>query len=155
MLLGTYPAKFASGHRISIPSQFRKELGENYILARWYEGCLVLVGKEYWNALYKRLTGSTEIIVNPIRDTERFILASAYEVFPDEQGRIVIPERLASYSGLSEDIYFIGLGEKAEIWDKLAWEAKEKEVVKGAANYIEQLAKNDTTKHRSNEEEVK
>ena len=145
MLLGTYQAKFASGHRIAIPSQFRKELGESYILARWYEGCLVLVGKQFWNALYKRLTGGTEIIVNPIRDTERFILGSAYEVFPDGQGRIVIPERLANYSGLSEDIYFIGLGEKIEIWDKVAWEEKEKEVIKNAAGFIEKLA-NDTGK---------
>jgi MraZ protein len=143
MLLGTYPAKFASGHRISIPSQFRKELGQSCILARWYEGCLVLVGKEYWNALYQRLTGKEELIVSPVRDTERFILASAFEVFPDEQGRIVIPERLAAYSGLTEDIYFIGLGEKAEIWAKEVWEEKEKEVVKGAAEYIEKLAKND------------
>jgi len=111
------------------------------VLARWYEGCLVLVGKSYWNALYKRLTGETSLIINPVRDTERFILAQAFEVFPDDQGRIVIPERLIEYSGLSEDIYFIGLGEKVEIWDKNAWEAKEKEVVTNAAGYIEELAR--------------
>lgn len=141
MLIGTYPAKFASGHRVSVPSQFRKELGQPIILARWYEGCLVLVGREYWKALYKRLTGETGIIVNPVRDTERFILASAFEVVPDEQGRIVIPERLVEYSNLGDDLYFIGLGEKVEIWDKVTWEEKEKEVVKGAAGYIEELAK--------------
>jgi MraZ protein len=141
MLLGTYQAKFASGHRVSIPSQFRKELGQSCILARWYEGCLVLVGEEFWNALYKRLTGGETLIVNPIRDTERFILGSAFNVIPDEQGRIVIPERLITYSGLKEDIYFIGLGEKAEIWDKEAWEAKEKEVVRDADEYLEELAK--------------
>jgi len=140
MLLGTYPARFASGHRVSIPFQFKKELGNPVILARWYEGCLVLVGKDFWNALYKRITGETDLIVNPVRDTERFILSSAYEIFPDEQGRIVIPERLVEYSGLKEDIYFIGLGEKAEIWDKVTWEEKEKEVVKNAASYIESLA---------------
>lgn len=153
MLLGTYPARFASGHRVAIPSQFRKELGEKYILARWYEGCLVLVGNEYWDALYKRLTGGSELIVNPIRDTERFILGSAYEVVPDEQGRIVIPERLVSYSNLKEDIFFVGLGEKIEIWDKITWEYKEKEVIKGAADYIEQLA-NDKTKYGFNEKKT-
>ena len=132
MLLGIYPAKLASGHRISVPFQFRQELGEKIILARWYEGCLVLVGSEFWRALYKRLTGETNLIVNPVRDTERFILASAYEVFPDEQGRIVIPERLVEYSGLKDDVYFVGLGEKVEIWDKNSWEKKEKEVVANA-----------------------
>jgi MraZ protein len=146
MLLGTYPARFASGHRISIPAQYRKELGQSCVLARWYEGCLVLVGINYWNALYKRLTGSAELIINPIRDTERFILASAYEVVPDEQGRIVIPERLVGYSGLTDDIYFIGLGEKVEIWSKNAWEIKEKEVVANAAGYIEEIAKKNAEK---------
>ena len=153
MLVGTYPAKFASGHRVSIPFQFRKELGENFVLARWYEGCLVLVGTNFWKELYDRLTGGTRLIINPIRDTERFILASAYEVSADEHGRIVIPERLVNYSRLKEDIYFIGLGEKVEIWDKETWEEKEAEVVKNAASYIEKLA-NDTSKHRSNEEKT-
>ena len=141
MLLGTYQAKFASGHRVAIPSQFRKELGQSCILARWYEGCLVLIGSESWNALYKRLTGEETQLVNPIRDTERFILGSAYNAFPDDQGRIVIPEKLITYSGLTADIYFIGLGEKAEIWDKSAWEAKEKEVERDADKFLEELAK--------------
>ena len=126
---------------MSVPSQFRKELGQSCILVRWYEGCLVLVSEESWNALYKRLVGTETLIVNPVRDTERFILGSAYNVYPDEQGRIVIPERLALYSGLTDDIYFIGLGEKAEIWDKSAWEVKEKEVVRDADKFLEELAK--------------
>lgn len=143
MLLGTYQAKFTSGHRLAIPITLRNELGEKFILARWYEGCLVLVGISHWEALYKRLTGTKNLIVTPIRDTERFILASAYEVVPDEQGRIIIPDRLVAYSGLVEEVYFIGLGDKVEVWGKGAWEEREKEVVKNAAKYIEELSKNE------------
>jgi MraZ protein len=141
MLLGTYPAKFVSGHRVAIPSVLRKDLGKSFILARWYEGCLVLIDREGWNALYKRLVGEERLVVTPIRDTERFILAQAFEVMPDEQGRIVIPERLIQYSKFSDDIYFIGVGDRVEIWSKVLWELKEKEVVENAANYIEELAK--------------
>lgn len=141
MLLGTYNAKFAVGHRVAVPSQLRKDLGESFILARWYEGCLVLIGKEGWGALYKRLIGSQNLVITPIRDTERFILSQAFEVFPDEQGRIVIPEILIQYSKLGEDIYFIGLGDRVELWSKDLWEAKEKDVVENAARYIEDLAK--------------
>jgi len=77
MLLGTYTVAFSSKHRVAIPSQFRKYLGEKFILAKWYEGCLVLVSNEFWNALWQRLIGKEEIIVSQIRDTERFIMASA------------------------------------------------------------------------------
>lgn len=81
------------------------------------------------------------MIIEPIRDTEHFIFASAYEVTPDIQGRIVIPERLLTYSGLGEDIYFLGLGDRVEIWNKEAWEVKERQVAQDAAGYIEELAK--------------
>lgn len=141
MLLGTYPAKFVSGHRVSVPAILRRDLGEKFILARWYEGCLVLIDINRWQDLYKRLTGEGNLIVSPIRDTERFILGSAFEVLPDDQGRIVIPERLIEYSALSDDIYFIGLGDKVEIWNKTVWEDREKEIIKNAGNYIEELSK--------------
>jgi MraZ protein len=141
MLLGTYPTKILAGHRVVVPAVFRQELGKKYILARWYEGCLVLIGEGRWDALYKRLTGEEKVIVTPVRDTERFILGSAYEVVPDEQGRIIIPEILISYSKLGEEICFIGLGDKIEIWNKNTWTEKEKEVIRESAGYIEQLAK--------------
>ncbi len=64
MLLGTYTVAFSAKHRVAIPSQFRKYLGEKFILAKWYEGCLVLVSLDYWNALWQRLTGGEKIIVS-------------------------------------------------------------------------------------------
>lgn len=139
MLLGTYPAKFVSGHRIAIPSPFRKSLGAVCILARWYERCLVLIDEEGWNALYKRMVGPNRLIITTVRDTERFILSQAFEVFPDGQGRIVIPEVLIKYSEFEEDIYFIGVGDRVEVWSKKNWETKEKEVTQNAAQYIEEL----------------
>jgi MraZ protein len=141
MLLGTYPAKLVVGHRIAVPSQLRRELGEKFILGRWYEGCLVLIDINRWQDLYKRLAGEKSLIVTPIRDTERFILAQSYELTPDDQGRVVVPERLIEYSGLVENVYFVGLGDRVEIWSKERWDEKEEEVIKNASAYIEQLAK--------------
>lgn len=140
MLLGTYQVKVASGRRVFIPAPLRQYLGEKYILAKWYEECLVLVALDSWVALYKRLVGDQKIIISPIRDTERFILGSAYNTFPDDQGRIVIPEVLASYAKLTETVSFIGLGDRVEIWSSELWEEKQKVLVKEAAGIIEQLA---------------
>ncbi len=141
MLLGTYQVKVASGRRVFIPSSLRQELGEKYILAKWYEECLVLVAEDSWNALYKRLVGDTKIIVSPIRETERFILGSAYNTVPDEQGRIVIPEVLALFAKLTEQVSFIGLGDRVEIWDSKIWDEKQKSLSKDAAGIIEKLSK--------------
>lgn len=102
---------------------------------------MVLIDNQNWQALYDRLVGRDVLIVKPVRDTERFILSKAFEVNPDEQGRIVIPETLIEYSKFKEDIYFVGTGDRVEVWSKEMWERKEKEIVEEADKYIEELSK--------------
>lgn len=140
MFVGTYLVSVTSGKRTSIPIVFRQKLGEKLIVAKWYENCLVLVGSESWNALLERLTGGEKMIIEPIRQTEHFIFASAYEVETDEQGRIVLPDRLVSYASLEDQVYFLGIGDRVEIWNKELWEKKEAEVAKDAASYVESIA---------------
>ncbi|MCX6705271.1 MAG: division/cell wall cluster transcriptional repressor MraZ [Candidatus Woesebacteria bacterium] len=80
------------------------------------------------------------LIIEPIRQTEHFIFASAYEVEVDDQGRVVLPDRLISYAALGEQVYFLGVGDRVEVWNREVWEKKETEVAADAASYIENLA---------------
>ncbi len=141
MYLGTYLVSITAGKRISIPTVFREDLGRELILSQWYEKCLVLTGKSSLNTLLARVTGGKATIIEPIRQTEHFIFASSFEVVPDEQGRIVIPDKLFTYAGLRDQAYFLGVGDRIEIWNKDTWEGLEKEVAEDAAKYIEELAK--------------
>ncbi len=141
MFVGTYLVSVTSGKRTSIPSVFRQKLGQSAVLAKWYENCLVLVRTDSWSALLERLTGGEKMIIEPIRQTEHFIFASAYEVTVDDQGRIVLPDRLVSYASLGDQVYFLGIGDRVEIWNKEVWEKKEAEVATDAAGYIESIAK--------------
>lgn len=131
-----------SGKRVSIPTVFREELGKNLVIAKWYEECLVLVGKGSLKSLLERMTAARGPVVEPIRRTEHFIFSSSFEVEPDEQGRIVLPDKLMLYANLKEQVYILGVGDRVEIWNKEIWEGREKEVAKDAALYLEQLAKN-------------
>ena len=140
MLLGTYYGVLSPKRRTAVPASFRKVLGKDIILAKWYEGCLVLVGEPSWNALLKRLTGKSGTVTAPVRDTDRFILGSAFSLEADEQGRVVIPEVLAAYAGLGKDVVFIGLGDRAEIWNKEEWLKKEIEISKNASRLLEEVA---------------
>jgi MraZ protein len=141
MFLGTYLVNVTSGKRVVIPSVFRENLDNSLVLANWYEECLVLVSKSSLNTLLTRVTGKEEMIINPVRQTEHFIFASAFDVAPDDQGRIVIPDRLVSYAKLGEQVYFLGIGDRIEIWNKEIWDEKEKLIVKEAPEYIEELSK--------------
>lgn len=137
----------SESRRVAVPKKFLQELGEKPVLAKWYEDCLLLVGEDFWSTLNKRLTGERNAIDIGIRDIERFILGSAFETEPDDMGRIVIPESLSKYAGLTKEIIFVGLWDRVEIWDKNVWEVKSKGLEKVTKEYIEKIANNVKTKH--------
>lgn len=141
MILGQYQAKVTEKERISVPAKFRKELGRDIVVARWYEGCLVLVSKQMWTAFIDRLTGSKGIITKPTRSTDRFILGSAFDVKIDKLGRFVLPKLLKKYANIKEQVMFVGLGDRVEIWDKSAWDKEEEKVAKSAEVQLEKIAK--------------
>lgn len=141
MLLGHYITRLTTKGRTSIPAKFRKEIGNRAIVARWYEGCLVVVGIEEWKALLDKLTGKADIITQPVRDTDRFILGSAFEIRLDNQGRFVLPRVLREYASLSDEVVFVGLGDRVEVWSKKSWEDREKYIQEHAGKMIEDLAR--------------
>src|SRR3990167_3416093 len=143
MLIGSYLGLLGEKRRVAVPKRFLDELGDKLVIAKWYEGCLVLVNVGFWEALLDRLTGKSRVASLGVRDIERFILGSAFEVSPDGQGRIIIPEILAGFAGLNKELVFLGLGDRAEIWSKEAWEVKAKEVGGSTREFIENLAKNE------------
>jgi MraZ protein len=143
MLIGSYLGNLSDARRVAVPKKFLKELGDNPILAMWYEDCLILVSSDFWERLLTRLTGGKKAVDLGVRDIERFILGSAFETEPDEQGRIVIPEILSSYANLGKDTVFVGLMDRVEIWSKAVWDEKSATLAKTTKEYIENLGKNE------------
>ena len=56
------------------------------------------------------------------REYLRMFLSGAVDQDPDKQGRVLIPQMLRDYAGLGDEIVIIGVGTRAEIWNKQAWE---------------------------------
>lgn len=142
MLIGSYSANLGDKRRVAVPKRFLESLGESLILAKWYEGCLVLVSSEFWDRLLGRLTGGSKVLGLSVRDIERFILGSAFEVEPDKQGRIIIPEILAEYAKFKKDLVFVGLLDRVEVWPKEVWDEKSGELAQVTRDYVEELGKN-------------
>jgi MraZ protein len=140
MLIGAYQGSLNEKRRVAIPKRFIAELGERPILAKWYENCLILVSTDFWQKLFQRLTGGKNTINLGVRDIERFILGSAFELEPDDQGRVVIPEILAIYATLTKDVVFVGLSDRVEIWPKEVWDEKSKQLAKTTKEYIEKIS---------------
>ena len=135
MLIGHYFVKLTAKGRLAIPARFRPEIGNKAVVARFYEKCLVLVGLPRWTELMTKLTTKGELITQPTRDVERFILGSAFEIDLDSQGRFVVPQVLRDYAGISDEIVFLGLGSWIEVWSKRNWDLKLKNLVKNKSNF--------------------
>ena len=140
MLIGQYKSKLTDKERIAVPKKIREVLGEELIIAKWYESCLVLVSYDTWQGLVKRLTGGSELVTAPVRDIDRFIMGSAFEIKLDSQGRFVLPEALRLYSGISEEVTFVGLGDRVEIWPSGKWKELEEVAEKKASEAIESIS---------------
>ncbi len=140
MLLGNYISQLGSGKRVAVPKKFRSQLGDSCIVAKWYDKCLVLLSEEAWSELLQRLTVTETIPTAAVRDTMRFVMGSAFEVSFDSQGRFVLPDTLLGYAGIKDEVMFLGLGSRIEIWDKSEWETKEQNISENAGALLEQLA---------------
>lgn len=141
MIIGSYIGNLGDKRRTAIPKRFLTELGEKPILAKWYEDCLILVSGETWERILDRLTGGKKVLGLGVRDIERFILGSAYEMEIDGQGRVIVPELLTEYAGLKKELVFVGLTDRVEIWAKENWDKKSGELARTTKEYIEELAK--------------
>lgn len=140
MLLGSYDSRLTDKNRLAVPKKLRSELDESLILARGYEGCVLLLDEKRWLALLQII--SHEPILNiSVRDTYRFIIAGAYEIDLDSQGRLVLPQALKDYGGLEEEVVFLGMKDWIEIWGKNQWDAKLIEITKSAVDIADRLTK--------------
>ena len=143
MLIGQYSGVIGAKRRVAIPKRFVQELGSEPIVAKWYEKCLVLVSKEKWSELLNKVKGNNLLVTEPIRDIDRFILGSAFELEADIQGRVVIPEMLCQFAGIASEVIFLGLGDRVEIWDKDVWREKQENILDQAHKALEEIAKNE------------
>ena len=140
MLIGEFETRLTDKNRLAIPKKIRDEMKEGLIIARGYEGCLILLDNKRWKLLETVI--SKEPILNlSIRDTKRFLLGGASELELDNQGRFVLANNLKDYAEINEEIVFIGLIDWVEIWNKDKWQEKLKELSKNASDIADKLTK--------------
>lgn len=140
MLIGEYKSKIGAKKRVIIPKSFRNELGDELILTRGYEHSLIIVNKQQWNNIAKDIINAP-FTSKTVRDTTRFLIGSAVEISPDNQGRFVIPNSLFEYANLKKQCVFIGLINWIEIWDVNEWEERLNYLNKNADVLADELSK--------------
>ena len=120
MLMGEYHHNIDDKGRLIIPSKFRYELGEKFIITRGLDKCLFIYPQSEWEKIVKHLK-SLPFTSKDARNFTRFFLSGAAECEFDKQGRINITSPLVSYAGLTSKCVIIGANDRLEIWDEDLW----------------------------------
>jgi len=130
MLFGGYDHKIDKKGRVFIPSAFREELGEEFIICKgifgkgiFGKGCLCVYSKEEWKVLVEKIGTLPNTKSSTIK---RFLYDGAFNVEFDTQGRILVPTALREYAGFDSEVHIIGMDTNLEIWDSEAWKEENK-----------------------------
>ncbi|NLG32958.1 MAG: division/cell wall cluster transcriptional repressor MraZ [Syntrophomonadaceae bacterium] len=137
MFLGEYQHSLDPKGRITIPSKFREQLGDKFVITKGLDNCLFLYSIEEWHLLEIKLK-SLPFTRADARSFMRFFFAGASEVETDKQGRIVLPSNLREYAKIERDVTVIGVGTRVEIWSNAVWDV----YTKNAELSYEQIAEN-------------
>ena len=123
--LGEFEATLDVKGRFLLPAGFKRQLPESegitFVINRGFEKCLSLYPMDSWTPLYNQLSTLNDFDPQ-VREFRRYFLNGATEVEPDTAGRILIPQNLKEYAGLSKDIVLAAAVDKIEIWDKKAYQ---------------------------------
>ncbi len=127
--MGTFTSRLDAKGRVSIPASFRaalrevSEAGELVLRPSHKHSSIEAWPKAAFEALAKPMS-LLDAFSDEEDDLSFMIYASSVPMKPDGEGRLVLPEGLVGHAGLSEQVSFVGLGKRFEIWEPAALAAR-------------------------------
>ena len=137
MFMGEYQHTVDTKGRMRMPSKFRDDLGDKFVVTRGTGKCLFVFAPDEWQAFSQKLR-SLPLTDKAVQAFLRLFFAGASEVEVDAQGRILIPNNLREHAELEKDVCVIGVISRAEIWSSKNWKEYNEEA---ADNFDEILGK--------------
>ena len=120
MFMGEYNHTIDAKGRLIVPSKFREQLGNEFVITKGLDGCLFVYSQEEWENIEKSFR-EKPLTSSDARKFMRFFFAGAATCEVDKQGRILIPNNLREYAGIDKDVVSVGVLSRVEIWSKEKW----------------------------------
>jgi MraZ protein len=116
---GEHECRLDAKARLALPAKIKaalpEENGDQVVLTRGFEPCIVLRPLTEWNKILERVAGLDEF-TEEYRTFQRNFLRGNTEVELDTAGRFVLPRMLAKYAGIDKEVVVIGVGRSVELW---------------------------------------
>ena len=113
--MGAFHHNLDEKGRLIIPSKFRNELGEAYVITKGLDKCLFIYSITEWDKIVSKLN-TLQFTKKNVRAFERSFIGSASLNEFDKQGRINITSPLVHYANINKECVIIGVNERLEIW---------------------------------------
>lgn len=125
-LIGTYECKADIKGRLMLSSALKKQLvpvlQEGFVLKRAvFQPCLELYPMSEWNAMMSRVNKLNRF-VKKNNDFIRRFTAGVKMVELDASGRLLIPNDLQKFAGISKEVVLSSAVNIIEVWDKDKYE---------------------------------
>jgi MraZ protein len=120
-LTGTYPRALEGKRILTLPPEVIDQLGNctQVLMSPGPDPCLWLTSVDHLEKLSDRLEHSPAS-EKDVRVFRRLFFGQI-EKIPVQEGKIVIPERLALFGSLEKEIAIVGVEDHFEIWDLERW----------------------------------
>ncbi len=138
MLIGEHLHTLDDKNRISLPAKFRSELGKKVVVTRGLDTCLFVYSLKEWKKFTESLS-NLSMGQSSSRAFNRFLLGGAVETDVDTSGRILIPDFLITFAGLSGKSIVAGVNNRVEIWNETSWRTYTASVEREADTLAERL----------------
>ena len=110
--------------RLAIPVKFRDILTAQFderLIITHFDECLWAYPVATWQELEKKIAQLPQFL-EEVKALQRVFVSAASECPLDKQGRILLPQTLREYAGLSGDAVLVGMTQRIEIWAKDRWQ---------------------------------
>ena len=131
------PQKFFAGnfrhaidekHRITIPSRWRGEGGEEFIiLPEPQQQFLLIMSQEEFARMSAQAESHSAVSARDRRIFLRHLHSRAEHGASDKQGRLVLPEDICRRLGLKGEVALVGNRGRFEIWNLQKWKRAHEE----------------------------
>ena len=118
MLMGKFTHNLDAKNRLFIPAKHREQLGDSFVITCNVDKCLSVYSMAEWEKYTAKLS---ELPAIQSREIIRYLCATAAEVQPDAQGRVLIPADLIAYANIQKGAVIVGHLNYAEIWSEERW----------------------------------
>lgn len=140
-LIGTDEATIDDKGRILVGKKKRERLGEPFAMAVGEVGCLVAYPEEVWRRKVGEMLGYDSLNQGRQQYTRLFLGYADDELKFDQQGRVVVPQKLREIAKLTDKLLLVGCGDRLEIWAKEEYERFQEDTEGYGAKRREALAK--------------